>query len=120
MSETTSLSTIERLEVAADTGTGVTFVGASMTTDGPISVTWREIHDDARAVGAALQARGIVPGDHVAILGPTSRELMTIVRGCWLAGVASMVLPLPMRMGRSMCSSRARAAGFDTATPSWC
>ena len=24
---------------------------------------------------------------------------MTIVRGCWLAGIASMVLPLPMRMG---------------------
>jgi fatty-acyl-CoA synthase len=24
---------------------------------------------------------------------------MTIIRGCWLAGVASMVLPLPMRMG---------------------
>ena len=40
-----------------------------------------------------------MPGDHVAILGPTSRELMTIVRGCWLAGIASMVLPLPMRMG---------------------
>ena len=35
---------------------------------------------------AALQAMGIVPGDHVAILGPTSRELMTIIRGCWLAG----------------------------------
>ena len=40
-----------------------------------------------------------MPGDHVAILGPTSRQLMTIVRGCWLAGIASMVLPLPMRMG---------------------
>ena len=24
---------------------------------------------------------------------------MTIVQGCWLAGIASMVLPLPMRMG---------------------
>jgi fatty-acyl-CoA synthase len=35
----------------------------------------------------------------VAILGPTSRELITIVRGCWMAGLASMVLPLPMRMG---------------------
>jgi fatty-acyl-CoA synthase len=35
----------------------------------------------------------------VAILGPTSRHLMTAVRGCWLAGIASMVLPLPMRMG---------------------
>ncbi|MEO5899569.1 MAG: AMP-binding protein, partial [Ilumatobacteraceae bacterium] len=33
------------------------------------------------------------------ILGPTSRSLMTIIQGCWLAGLASMVLPLPMRMG---------------------
>ncbi len=35
----------------------------------------------------------------MAILGPTSRSLITIIQGCWLAGVASMVLPLPMRMG---------------------
>ena len=66
---------------------------------GPVQVSWSEIHDEARAVGAALQARGLVPGDHVAILGPTSRELITIIRGCWMAGLASMVLPLPMRMG---------------------
>ena len=62
-------------------------------------VSWRQIHDEARAVGAALQAKGLLPGDHVAILGPTSRELITIIRGCWMAGIASMVLPLPMRMG---------------------
>jgi fatty-acyl-CoA synthase len=100
MSDTTPLSTIARLETAADSGTGVTFVGSSVTGGGdPIRVGWREIHDDARAVGAALQTLGLVPGDHVAILGPTSRELMTIVRGCWMAGIASMVLPLPMRMG---------------------
>ena len=98
-------STITRLEAAADLGTGVRFVGKSVLSgdldaDGrPALVTWREIHDDARAVGAALQAKGLVPGDHVAVLGPTSRQLMTIVRGCWLAGIASMVLPLPMRMG---------------------
>ena len=98
-------STISRLEHAADLGTGVRFVGQSVLSgdvdaDGrPALVTWREIHDDARAVGAALQAKGLLPGDHVAVLGPTSRELMTIVRGCWLAGIASMVLPLPMRMG---------------------
>ncbi len=97
---TPTLSTIERLERAAASGTGVRFVGSSMIGDGePVVVPWREIHDDARAVGAALQAKGLVPGDHVAILGPTSRELMTIVRGCWMAGLASMVLPLPMRMG---------------------
>jgi len=92
-------SVIERLEAAADAPTGVRFVGASvMPADGPAQVSWREIHDEARAVAAILQSLGIVPGDHVAILGPTSRSLMTIVRGCWLAGAASMVLPLPMRM----------------------
>jgi fatty-acyl-CoA synthase len=93
-------STITRLEAAADSGTGVRFVGKSvMGPEGPVLVGWNQIHDEARAVGAALQARGLVPGDHVAVLGPTSRNLMTIVRGCWMAGIASMVLPLPMRMG---------------------
>jgi fatty-acyl-CoA synthase len=93
-------STIARLEIAADSGTGVRFVGKSVMPDGvPVFVGWDQIHDEARAVGAALQAQGLVPGDHVAVLGPTSRELMTIVRGCWMAGIASMVLPLPMRMG---------------------
>src|SRR5918993_5616938 len=95
----TTLSTIERLERAADSGNGVRFVGHSVASDGPLFVPWRQIHDEARAVGAALQAKGLLPGDHVALLGPTSRQLITIVRGCWLAGVASMVLPLPMRMG---------------------
>ena len=93
-------STIERLEQAADAPTGVRFVGASVMPDGePQFVSWRQLHDEARAVGAALQARGLAPGDHVAILGPTSRGLMTIIRACWMAGIASMVLPLPMRMG---------------------
>ena len=92
-------SVIARLEQSADAPTGVRFVGQSIApTTGPAFISWREIHDDARAVGAALQALGLIPGDHVAILGPTSRELMTIVRACWMAGIASMVLPLPMRM----------------------
>lgn len=92
-------SVIERLEISADAPTGVRFVGHSVApADGPAFVSWREIHDDARAVGACLQSMGLVPGDHVAILGPTSRALMTIIRGCWLSGIASMVLPLPMRM----------------------
>ncbi len=88
-----------RLEQAADSGNGVTFVGASVAPNGPTPVSWAQLHAEARGVGAALQSRGLIPGDHVAILGPTSRSLMTIVQGCWLAGIASMVLPLPMRMG---------------------
>ena len=93
-------SIINRLIAAAELPTGVRFVGSSVAPpEGDGFVPWSEIHHDARVVAAALQARGLVPGDHVAILGPTSRPLMTVIQGCWLAGLASMVLPLPMRMG---------------------
>ncbi len=112
----TSMSTIDRLEHAADVGTGVRFVGHSVAPDGPVHVSWRQIHDEARSVAAALQSKGLLPGDHVAVLGPTSRDLITVVRGCWLAGVASMVLPLPMRMGsldEFVNSTRARIRHGD-------
>jgi fatty-acyl-CoA synthase len=111
-----SMSTVDRLEHAADLPTGVRFVGHSVAPDGPVRVSWRQIHDEALAVAAALQAKGVLPGDHVAVLGPTSRELITIVRGCWLAGIASMVLPLPMRMGsldEFVNSTRARIRHGD-------
>ena len=90
---------VTRLERAAATSSGIRFVGASVPGDDGDLVSWAQLHDEARALGAALQARGIEPGDHVAILGPTSRALVTAIQGCWLAGAASMVLPLPMRMG---------------------
>ncbi|MGZ4739809.1 MAG: AMP-binding protein [Ilumatobacteraceae bacterium] len=91
---------VDRIVAAADRPTGIRFVGPSVAASAPGSfVSWGEIHDEARVVGATLQARGLVPGDHVAILGPTSRQLITIIQGCWLAGLASVVLPLPMRMG---------------------
>lgn len=110
------MSTIARLEHATSLGTGVRFVGHSVAPDGPVRVSWSQIHDEARSVAAALQSKGMLPGDHVAVLGPTSRGLMTIVRGCWLAGVASMVLPLPMRMGsldEFVNSTRARIRHGD-------
>lgn len=97
------LSIVERVIASADRPAGVRFVGQSVmsasSAPGADFVSWAQVHDEARVVGAALQARGLVPGDHVAILGPTSRSLITVIQGCWLAGCASMVLPLPMRMG---------------------
>jgi fatty-acyl-CoA synthase len=50
-------------------------------------------------MAAALQARGVMPGDHVALLGTTSRLLVTAIQATWLAGAATVVLPLPMRLG---------------------
>ena len=112
----TSTATADRLEAAADSASGVTFVGASVAPDGPVTVSWRQVHDEARTAAAALQAKGLIPGDHVAVLGPTSRALITAVRSCWLAGLTSMVLPLPMRMGsldEFIASTRARIRHGD-------
>jgi fatty-acyl-CoA synthase len=112
-----SLSIPARLERAADEPGRLVLVGRSVQSpDGPNELSWRQVHDEARAVGAALQRRGLGPGDHVAILGPTSRGLITTVRGCWVAGITSMVLPLPMRMGsleEFVVSTRARIRHGD-------
>jgi fatty-acyl-CoA synthase len=104
-----------RLErAAARPGRTVTFIDGGQR----VALPWAQVHDEARAVAAALQARGVTPGDHVAILGPTTRALVTTIQGCWLAGAASMVLPLPMRMGsidEFVTSTRARIRHGDAA-----
>ncbi|CAN5665577.1 fatty acyl-AMP ligase [soil metagenome] len=104
-----------RIEAAAHRGRGtITFLHG----DDAEPVTWAELHTDARAMAAALQARGIGPGDHVALLGPTSRPLVTAVQATWLAGATVMLMPLPMRMGsieEFVAQTRARLRHGDAA-----
>jgi fatty-acyl-CoA synthase len=67
-------------------------------------------------MAAALQARGVVQGDHVALLSPTSRELVTAIQATWLAGAVVVVLPLPMRLGsieEFVQQTRARVRSAD-------
>jgi fatty-acyl-CoA synthase len=85
----------QRIERATARGHGLTFVVGG----DPVAVTYAELHEEARGYAANLQGLGIEPGDHVALLGPTSRELVTAIQGIWLAGATVVVLPLPMRMG---------------------
>ncbi len=86
---------VNRLRTASgSTERGVTFV----CEDPPVRVTWAELHAEATRTAAALAARGVGEGDRVALLGPTSRELVTTIRAVWLAGATVVVLPLPMRM----------------------
>jgi fatty-acyl-CoA synthase len=90
------MQTLEmRIEAAASVGGTVTF----MSGDTGDSLPWAQLHSEARAVAAALQQRGVKVGDHVALLGPTTRDLVTGIQATWLAGATLMVLPLPMRMG---------------------
>ena len=52
-----------------------------------------------RAWPRRCRRRGVGPGDHVALLGPTSRALVTAIQATWLAGATLVCLPLPMRLG---------------------
>ena len=90
-----------RLRRGAAGSGSITFVGSTVRCGqgAPRRTTWSELHEEAKAVAAALQARGIGSGDHVAILSLTSRAAVTAIQGIWLAGGCVLVLPLPMRMG---------------------
>lgn len=84
----------ERLDEAARSAGSVTFVAGDERTQ----VGYGELHRDALALAGALQARGIGPGTRVALLGPTTRALVTAIRGIWMSGATLVVLPLPMRL----------------------
>jgi fatty-acyl-CoA synthase len=85
---------LQRIERAAAGATSITFVvgGAEDV------VSWGELHEQAKAYAVALRAQGVRPGDHVALLSPTTRSLVTAIQGTWLAGATIVVLPLPMRL----------------------
>src|SRR5207248_1887952 len=108
---------LSRLEDAAGSPRGITFVGpAGVDAYTADRITWAGLHDDARRMAGALQARGVGPGSHVALLGPTSRPLVTAVQATWLAGATVMVLPLPLRLGsvdEFVATTRARVAHAD-------
>jgi fatty-acyl-CoA synthase len=111
-------SVLSRLQTAAG-GTGtITFVGSAAGDAGPADrVEWARLHDDARAMATALQARGVGPGVHVGLLGPTSRALVTAIQAVFLAGGTVVALPLPMRLGsieEFVEQTRRRIANADT------
>ena len=111
VAETSLLTRIEH--VAGARAGAITFVGSGP----PERVEWGRLHEEARAMAGALQARGVAPGDHVALLGPTTRALVTAIQATWLTGAAAVVLPLPMRMGsieEFVGQTRARIRGADS------
>ena len=73
-------SLLPRIEAAADSQGTITFL-ASAGSGGPEGeqISWGRLHDDATAMAAVLQSHGVAPGTHVAILGPTTRPLVTAI-----------------------------------------
>jgi fatty-acyl-CoA synthase len=103
---------VARIERALERGGSVTFVNGESTE----RVEWARLYDEAATVAAGLQARGVGPGSHVALLGPTTRSLVTTIEAVWLAGATLVVLPLPMRLGslvEFVAQTRARVRNAD-------
>ena len=103
---------LSRIGRAAEKPHAITFING----DTKQRVPWGQLHEEAKAMAAGLQARGISPGDHVALLGPTTRSLVTALEATWLAGAVSVVLPLPMRLGsldEFIAQTRTRMASAD-------
>ena len=92
-------SVLSRLATAAEGSAAVTFVGSAAGDAGTDRVEWARLRDDALAMATVLQARGVAPGTHVGVLGPTTRPLVTAIEAIWLAGATVVTLPLPMRLG---------------------
>jgi fatty-acyl-CoA synthase len=105
-------SLISRIQQAAASGTSITFASGDAT----VTVPWADLHADALATAAALQARGVRPGGHVAVLSPTTRPLVTTIQATWLAGATIVLLPLPMRLSsieEFVAQTRARVRKAD-------
>jgi fatty-acyl-CoA synthase len=105
---------VDRIEHAAKGHNKVTFV----TGDEPVEVSWADFHVEAKLVAARLQSLGVQHGDRVAVLGPTTRDLVLSFQSVWLCGATLVVLPLPMRMGsldEFTQSTKARVRGADCA-----
>lgn len=92
---------LERIkEASAGPGT-VTFVGsaAGLACEGYETITWGTLRQNALEMAAILQQKGVKEGQHVALLGPTTKTLVTAIQAIWHAGASISVLPIPMRFG---------------------
>jgi len=65
--------------------------------DEPTGLSYADLHADAQAVAAGLQARGLVRGEAVAIMLPTGREFFAAFYGTLRAGGVPVPLYPPAR-----------------------
>ncbi len=90
---------LKKMSQVAEGSNTITFVGsaAGNSEKQDLTLTWGQLHSDAKAMAAILQGQGVKPGDHVALLGPTTRNIVTAIQAVWLAGGSVSMLPIPMR-----------------------
>lgn len=88
---------VEALAWHADTSPGRVHVRLLSEEGSTEEVTYGELRQEATTVAAAVAARGIEPGDRVAIMLPTSRLYFSTFVGALLAGAVPVPIYPPAR-----------------------
>jgi acyl-CoA synthetase (AMP-forming)/AMP-acid ligase II len=111
------------LEQAARGGGAITFVDAR---ERETKLPHAELFERARRSATGLAARGVAPGDRVAVIAPTSPEFFDGFFGAVLAGAVPVPLYPPVRLGRMdeyhertaamLCAARVRLVLADSRT----
>ncbi|MFD7614232.1 amino acid adenylation domain-containing protein, partial [Streptomyces sp. NPDC059828] len=98
---------------ALSTGTAFEFItpDSAVVGTGPTTLTFAELHDRARAIGALLAAR-VAPGDRVLVLLPPGLDYVASFLGCLYAGAIAVPLYPP---SKGSYSARHRAVLADSA-----
>jgi acyl-CoA synthetase (AMP-forming)/AMP-acid ligase II len=63
-----------------------TFGDAEALVDGDVRLTWRELLDEVRTAAGGYLARGVQPGDRVAVWAPNTHHWVTAALGAHYAG----------------------------------
>lgn len=87
----------DALEAAARTSLGLTFVDAR---EQERTLSFHALQANARGVAAGLRARGVAPGERVALVLPTGVDFVESFFGVLRAGAVPVPLYPPMRLGR--------------------
>ncbi len=90
---------IDRFKKVAAGNHTITFVGSAAGNSDKkvLTMTWGELHQNAKGMAAVLQDKKIKPGNHIALLGPTTHKLVTAIQAVMLCGASVSMLPIPMR-----------------------
>jgi len=80
---------------ASTSGHGIALIDRHLRDE---RLPYDELAQGARSVAAALLARGLEPGDRVAILSQVSSGMLMVLFGVWRAGMIPIILPFPRRV----------------------
>jgi fatty-acyl-CoA synthase len=73
-------------------------------------ITWAQLREDALVVAGRLLARGLEPGERVAIVAETEADFMRALMGCLYARLVPCPVPLPSAFGSRVAYGNAPTA----------